>query len=54
MGQSPSSAGDVAGKVKEFLTKEYGEDVSFVDGEDDVIGLTDENDVPIFVKVELA
>lgn len=58
MAQSDSSAGDVAGKIKEFLEREFG-GASWIEGEDDtpvfdVIGATAGDDTPVFVKVELA
>lgn len=53
MAQSDSSAGDVAGKIKEFLEREFG-GASWIEGEYDVIGADAGDDTPVLVKVELA
>lgn len=53
MAKSDSSAGDVAGEIKEFLERKFGE-TSWIDGEHDVIGAVAEDGTLVFVKVELA
>lgn len=53
MAKSPSSAGDLAEAIFEDLQRR-GNTVSWVDGEDDTIGVEDDYGNQMFVKVELA
>jgi hypothetical protein len=54
MARSNSSAGDLAQVVLNKLAVLYGQDsVRWIDGEDDTIGVEDENDVLLVVKVEM-
>lgn len=57
MPKSDSSAGDLAQEILGFLAKRYGADAArwtIVMDEFDVLYVEDENDVAMFVRVELA
>jgi hypothetical protein len=53
MPKSDSSAGDLAEAIREDLQRR-GNDVNWIEGEYDALGVIDSNDVQMFVKVELA
>lgn len=53
MPKSDSSAGDLAEAIREDLQKR-GNDVDWIEGENDVLGVTDSDGVQMFVRVELA
>ena len=53
MGKSNSSAGDLAEAIREDLQRR-GNDVEWIEGEDDTLGVTDSNDAQMFVKVTLS
>lgn len=52
MGKSDSSAGDLAEAIREDLQRR-GNDVEWIEGEDDTLGVTDSDGAQMFVKVEL-
>lgn len=54
MPKSDSSAGDLAQVILDALEEKYHGNVEWIEGEHDTIGVTDENGVQMFVKVELA
>jgi len=53
MPKSDSSAGDLAEAIREDLQKR-GNDVDWIEGETDVLGVTDSDGAQMFVKVDLA
>jgi hypothetical protein len=53
MPKSDSSAGDLAEAIREDLQRR-GNDVDWIEDEDDTLGVADSDGTQMFIKVELA